>query len=111
MEAIEGTREDPVAATAGLELDTTLQSPDGYELSFGDGRGGGLLLRDLRRLARLRAAAAQGRPQRVDRRRRGSRRSATAGRVRRLGDRQALSVDDAKHDALVEVVDLIRVTA
>jgi hypothetical protein len=44
MHAIEGTREEPVASAAGLRLDTTLQSPDGYELSFGDGRGGGLML-------------------------------------------------------------------
>ena len=43
MEAIEGTREDTVAATAAMRLDTRLQSPDGYELSYGDGSGGGLL--------------------------------------------------------------------
>jgi hypothetical protein len=33
-----------VASAIGLVLDTTLQSPDGYELAFGDRRGGGLLL-------------------------------------------------------------------
>jgi hypothetical protein len=44
MATMEGTREEPVASAAGLRLDTTLQSPDGYELSFGDRRGGGLLL-------------------------------------------------------------------
>jgi hypothetical protein len=44
MDAIDGTREEPVASAAGLRLDTTLQSPDGYELTFGDRRGGGLLL-------------------------------------------------------------------
>ena len=44
MATIEGTREEPVASAAGLKLDTTLQSPDGYELSFGDRRGGGLML-------------------------------------------------------------------
>jgi hypothetical protein len=44
MNSIEGTREEAVASAAGLRLDTTLQSPDGYELSFGDRRGGGLLL-------------------------------------------------------------------
>jgi hypothetical protein len=33
MEKIEGTREDTVEATKGLKLDTTLQSPDGYELT------------------------------------------------------------------------------
>ena len=43
METIEGTREDTVAATANLQLDTRLQSPDGYELSYGDGSRGGLL--------------------------------------------------------------------
>ena len=43
MEAFEGTREDTVAATANLQLDTRLQSPDGYELSYGDGSRGGLL--------------------------------------------------------------------
>ena len=44
MAAIEGTREESVASAIGLVLDTTLQSPDGYELAFGDRRGGGLLL-------------------------------------------------------------------
>ena len=44
LTAIEGTREEPVASAIGLVLDTTLQSPDGYELAFGDRRGGGLLL-------------------------------------------------------------------
>jgi hypothetical protein len=44
MATLEGTREEPVASAAGLKLDTTVQSPDGYELSFGDRRGGGLLL-------------------------------------------------------------------
>jgi hypothetical protein len=44
MDAIDGTREEAVASAAGLRLDTTLQSPDGYELTFGDRRGGGLLL-------------------------------------------------------------------
>jgi hypothetical protein len=44
LAAIEGTREEPVASAIGLVLDTTLQSPDGYELAFGDRRGGGLLL-------------------------------------------------------------------
>jgi hypothetical protein len=44
MASIEGTREEPVASAVGLVLDTTLQSPDGYELAFGDRRGGGLLL-------------------------------------------------------------------
>ncbi len=43
LDAIEGTREDTVAATARLRLDTTLTSPDGYELSYGDGSRGGLL--------------------------------------------------------------------
>jgi hypothetical protein len=43
VDAIEGTREDTVPATASLRLDTRLQSPDGWELSYGDGRGGGLL--------------------------------------------------------------------
>ena len=44
MAAIDSTREEPVASAAGLRLDSTLQSPDGYELAFGDRRGGGLLL-------------------------------------------------------------------
>ena len=44
MPTIEGTREEPVAAAAGMTLDTALQSPDGYELSYGDRRSGGLLL-------------------------------------------------------------------
>jgi hypothetical protein len=44
MAAIEGMREEPVASAAGLKLDTTLQSPDGYELSFGNRRSGGLML-------------------------------------------------------------------
>jgi len=44
MTAIEGTREESVASAMGLVLDTTLQSPDGYELASGDRRGGGLLL-------------------------------------------------------------------
>jgi hypothetical protein len=42
VDAITGTREETVEATAGLLLDTTLQSPDGYELSFGDSRPRGL---------------------------------------------------------------------
>jgi hypothetical protein len=44
MESITGTREDVVDATKGLRIDTTMQAPDGYELGFGTGRGGGLLL-------------------------------------------------------------------
>lgn len=44
MATLEGTREEPVVSAAGLRLDTTLTSPDGYQLSFGDRRGGGLLL-------------------------------------------------------------------
>lgn len=44
LNTIDGTREEPVASAAGLKLDTTLQAPDGYELSFGDRRGGGLML-------------------------------------------------------------------
>lgn len=44
MSTLEGTREETVASTAEFKLDTTLQSPDGYELAYGDRRGGGLLL-------------------------------------------------------------------
>jgi len=44
MATLEGTREEAVASAAQFKLDTTLQSPDGYELSYGDRRGGGLLL-------------------------------------------------------------------
>jgi hypothetical protein len=43
MDAIQGTREDVVESAAALRLDTTLQSPDGYEISYGDGSRGGLL--------------------------------------------------------------------
>jgi hypothetical protein len=43
MASIDATREEPVASAAGLRLDTTLQSPDGYELSYGDSSRGGLL--------------------------------------------------------------------
>src|SRR5688572_701657 len=43
MDAIEGTREDVVEATAKLRLDTTLQAPDGYELAYGSYARGGLL--------------------------------------------------------------------
>jgi hypothetical protein len=41
--SIAPTREDVVEATRGLTLDTTLRSPDGYELDYGSGRGRGLL--------------------------------------------------------------------
>ena len=68
----------PVAATAGLRLDTTLQSPDGYELVVRRRPRRRPARRDLRQLAALRAAAAQGRAQRADRHRRRSRRSPTA---------------------------------
>jgi hypothetical protein len=44
MATLEGTREETVASAAQFKLDTTLQSPDGYELTYGDRRGGGLLL-------------------------------------------------------------------
>ena len=45
MATLEGTREEAVASAAQFTLDTTLQSPDGYELApYGDRRGGGLLL-------------------------------------------------------------------
>ncbi|HEV8395173.1 MAG TPA: hypothetical protein VGQ37_12910 [Vicinamibacterales bacterium] len=44
MATLDGTREEPVASAAQFKLDTTLQSPDGYELAYGDRRGGGLLL-------------------------------------------------------------------
>jgi hypothetical protein len=44
MATITGTREAVVEATKGLRIETTPQSPDGYELTFGDRRGGGLLL-------------------------------------------------------------------
>jgi hypothetical protein len=43
VDAIEGTREDTVRATASMRLDTRLQSPDGYELGYGDGGRGGFL--------------------------------------------------------------------
>jgi hypothetical protein len=44
MDSVTGTREEVVEAAKGLRLDTTRQAPDGYELAFGDRRGGGLLL-------------------------------------------------------------------
>jgi len=44
MGTLEGTREEAVASAAQFKLDTTLQSPDGYELAYGDRGGGGLLL-------------------------------------------------------------------
>ena len=34
MDKITGTREELVAATQGLTLDTTLEAPDGYQLSY-----------------------------------------------------------------------------
>lgn len=43
IEAITGTREDTVEATADIRLDTSLRSPDGYELTFGDTGRSGLL--------------------------------------------------------------------
>lgn len=43
MDAIQGTGEEIVDATRGMRLDTTLQSPDGYELSHGNGSRSGLL--------------------------------------------------------------------
>jgi hypothetical protein len=47
MDAITGTREETVDATAGLRLDTALQAPDGYQLSWGEGRRGGGLFSEL----------------------------------------------------------------
>ena len=44
MASMEETREEVVEVTKGLKIETTRQSPDGYELTFGDRRGGGLLL-------------------------------------------------------------------
>ena len=46
MEQIEGTREETVEATKNLKLDTTLQSPDGYELAY-DGYSHSGLLNDV----------------------------------------------------------------
>ena len=43
MDQFEGTREETVEATKSLKLDTTLQSPDGYELSYADYGSRGLL--------------------------------------------------------------------
>jgi hypothetical protein len=43
VDAIETMREDTVPATASMRLDTRLRSPDGYELSYGNGSRGGLL--------------------------------------------------------------------
>lgn len=43
MDAIEGTVSEVVAATRTLNLDTTLQSPDGYELSRDYGSRSGLI--------------------------------------------------------------------
>ena len=44
MASMKEAREVIVEATMGLKIETTRQSPDGYELTFGDRRGGGLLL-------------------------------------------------------------------
>jgi hypothetical protein len=44
MAAIERAREVVVEATRGLKIDATRQAPDGYELTIGNRRGGGLLL-------------------------------------------------------------------
>lgn len=43
VDTIETMREEVVEPTAQLKLDTTLQSPDGYELGYGRYSGGGLL--------------------------------------------------------------------
>ena len=43
MDTIEGTKEETVEATKDMRLDTTLQSPDGYELSYDDYSHSGLL--------------------------------------------------------------------
>lgn len=43
MEKIEGSREETVEATKDLKLDTALQSPDGYELSYEGRSSSGLL--------------------------------------------------------------------
>jgi hypothetical protein len=60
MEQIEGTREETVEATKNLKLDTTLQSPDGYELAY-DGYSHSGLLNDvfLGRRVLARAAAQE----------------------------------------------------
>ena len=42
MDKIEGKKEEIVDATRGMKLDTSVQSPDGYELSHGRYRRGGL---------------------------------------------------------------------
>jgi hypothetical protein len=44
MPSIKGTREEVVEATKDVRVDASSVSPDGYELAFGDRRGGGLLL-------------------------------------------------------------------
>src|SRR5262245_4352595 len=41
VESIEVMREDPVDSARDLVLDTTLQAPDGYELTFGTRMNGG----------------------------------------------------------------------
>jgi hypothetical protein len=43
MDAIEGTVVETVDATRTMRLNTTLQSPDGYELSHDDGSRSGLI--------------------------------------------------------------------
>ena len=44
MASMVAPREAVVEAAKGLKVETTRQAPDGYELTFGDRRGGGLLL-------------------------------------------------------------------
>jgi hypothetical protein len=46
MDQIVGSREETVDATKDLKLDTTLQSPDGYEVSY-DGYSNSGLLNDM----------------------------------------------------------------
>ena len=41
--SITSLREEPVAGLEGVRLDTRLQAPDGYELSWDDYNGGGLI--------------------------------------------------------------------
>lgn len=42
IDKIEGVKEETVEATRGMKLDTTVQSPDGYELSYGSYHRNGL---------------------------------------------------------------------
>ena len=78
----------------GCSSTRALQSPDGYELSFGDRSGGGLLGEIFSARASREPRLRKGGQQRDHRHGRQGAPLLRLGRVRRLGDRQTLRVDD-----------------